>query len=59
MLFKQLQGLLLSLFYLLVENFIFFVFHVTEHFGLSLDKFLASGLLLSELLLLPVLLKLI
>ena len=59
MLFKQLQGLLLSLFNLLVENFIFFVFHVTEHLGLSLDKFLASGLLLSELLLLPVLLKLI
>ena len=59
LLLKQLQGLLLSLFNLLVENFIFFVFHVTEHLGLSLDKFLASGLLLSELLLLPILLKLI
>ena len=59
LLLKEADCFLLSLFNLLVEDLILAVLHVLEHLSLTLNKLLASTLLLLELLLLSVLLELI
>ena len=59
LLFKELDGLLFGLLYLLVEDLVFFVLHVFECLCLPLDESLPRALFLLEFLFLAVLLELV